>query len=357
MADIIDLDPYLIGTPANGVNLYQVPNASMQVLEDVVNATWNLALDKSTAVSNKVTAITADNGLLDPDLFPTTAAGASVTAPSITAPTITIADASVEDVFDTFTTEYLEIATWLTGQFTGFIGTYCPDNTALYTAAEDALQAALASGTYIPAATSAQILTDDRDRVTADAARAQADSLEGFAIRGYPLPPGVAAAAGIQIQRKAQDEIAESSRKIMVMSVEQYRYTVSEALKARGLMLGIANDYVKSIASAPDMISRMTNIGYDAQSKMVSAAASFYNADAQAKEVVAKVAQFNSSMTFDANKTNAAAELEMIKENVKVMLAELATIAQQATAALNNLQVHVSMAAGGDTITTQAENL
>lgn len=357
MTDIVNLQSHLIGTPANGVNLYQVPNASMEVLEDIINATWNLALDKATAASAKATAITAANGLLDLALAPTAAAGAAVTVPTITAPTVTIADQSVANIFDTFTTEYLELATWLTGQFTSFITTYAPNNTALYASAEASLQSALATESFLPANVASQIWTDDRDRITADGSRAQADILDAFSAKGFPLPPGAAASAVIKVQQKMQDEIAESSRKVAIMSVEQYRFVIDTVMKDRAAMLDAAVNYVKALASGPDMISRMTNIGYDAQSKMVSAAAAFLSADANAKETIAKVAEFNSNMTLEVNKANQASKLNIIEGNVKTMLADLSLVAQEAISALNNLHVQVSMQAGGTTVTTQGQQL
>ena len=113
MADIVDLQTHLIGTPANGVNLYQVPNASMEVLEDIINATWNLALEKSDDVTAKVTAATTDNGLLDPDLAPTATAG-TVVVPTIDEPLVDIpTSASGDDVFLKFNDEYPDLAAWL----------------------------------------------------------------------------------------------------------------------------------------------------------------------------------------------------------------------------------------------------
>jgi hypothetical protein len=357
MADIVDLTPFLIGTPETGVNLYQVPNASMEVLEDIINATWNLALDKSNAVTAKVDAITEAGGLLDPSLTPSVAAGTASTL-SIDEPLVDIpTTAAVTDVFDTFTTEYIELATWMTTQFTGFITTYAPDNTALYTAAEDSLQAALASNTFIPPDVSDQIWTDDRDRIAADANRAQADVLDVFAAKRFPLPPGASASAIIKIQAKAQDEIAESSRKLAVMSVEQYKFVIEKAIAARDMVLKSAVDYVKALASGPDMISRMTNIGYDAQQKLISAVSSYYNARTQAKEAMVKMSQYNNSIALDAAKANQTAEIGVMEMNLKAILADLSTIAQQATAALNNLHVSVSMQAGGSTVTTQAQDI
>jgi hypothetical protein len=351
MPDIINLEPFLLGEPAPGVVLHLVPNATMQVLEDVVNATWNLALDKSAAVDTKVAALSATNGLLDPNTAATVSAG-SVTAPTVTAPNVTITDATVTDVFNTFTTEYIEVATWLTGQFTSFITTYCPDNTALYTAAEDSLQAALANNQYIPPEVISASMTQDRDRITADAQRAQADAIAGFSDLGYPVPPGAALAISVKTQRAAQDEIAESSRKLIMATIEQYRFVIGQSIEARKVMLNAAVDYVKALASAPDVVSKMSNIGYDAQQKMISAAASFYQADVSAKELALKASQFNSTAALDAAKANQATKTSYVMEQAKTAVAQIMSIGQQATALLNNLQVQVNMRAGGDVISS-----
>lgn len=459
MADIIDVSTHLIGTPANGVNLYQVPNASMEVLEDVINATWNLALTKSDAVTSKVTAATADNALLDPDLAPTASAGtvvvptideplvdipasasvddvflkfndeypdlaawlvsqftylhanyfsdysifvgainpsSSPTAaagavaallideplvdlpasasvddiflkfnteypdlatwlvsqftaykasyfsdyasfvgavdpdapPTATAGTVSIpvideplvnipTDATVVDVFDTFTQEYLELATWLVAQFDAYLADNAPTDAASYAAAGAWLTDALGNPEVgLPPGVADQIWTDDRDRIASDAARAQADVLEVFASKRFPLPPGAAANATIKIQQKTQDAVAESSRKVAMVSVELQKWTVEKLVMMHDAVMKNAVEYVRALASGPDMISRMVGIGYDAQQKLISSVASFYNARTQAKDVMSKVAQYNNSITFDASKANQAGELSVLDKVV-----------------------------------------
>lgn len=357
MADIINLQPHLIGTPANGVNLYQVPNASMEVLEDIINATWNLALSKSDAVGLKTAAITAASGMLDPTLAPTATAG-SVAVPSIVAPPVTIpAGINVPAIFADFKLEYLDLATWLTNQYTAWITTYAPNNQSLYTAGESSLLAALQSDTFVPAAVQNQIMGDAAARVLSDADRASDAVVAQFAARGFPLPPDAALSAVLQIQQKAQDEMAETSRKIVVMSVEQYRFVVEKTISSRDMVLKYAVEYAKVEAMSPEIISKMMGIGYDIQTKLINAAAAFYNADSQAKEVIAKVGEFNANIAFDASKANQASTLTIIEDNLKALLGEIASVTQQATAALNNLHTQVSMNAGGTTVTTQAESL
>ena len=71
MADIVNLAPHLIGTPSTGVNLYQVPNASMEVFEDIINATWNLANNKDSSGAAKAVAIqTLIDGILAAPVLP-----------------------------------------------------------------------------------------------------------------------------------------------------------------------------------------------------------------------------------------------------------------------------------------------
>lgn len=348
MADIVNLESHYIGSPAPGVEIYQLPNASMQVLEDIINATWNMGIDKSNEVSTKVA--NATTGYLDLIGAPTVTAG-SVTVPTIDEPLVTIpTDASVTDVFDTFTTEYIELATWLDNKRTAFMATYFPDEQNAYNAVEDYLQAAIANPEIgMPTAVAEQIWSDDRDRIAYDASRAAADVLDTFAAMRFPLPPGAAASAVIQIQNKAQDEIAESGRKVALVSVEQMKGVVDNLLKLRQVAMSDATDYLKALASAPDMISRMTNIGYDAQSKLISSVSSYYNARTQAKEVMSRVSQYNNTILLDADKANQSSEMGMIENKLKALLAEIAAIAQQTTAMFNNLHVSASLSANGGT--------
>ena len=108
MADIIDLSSQLLTGPLSEVRLYAVPNASMLVFQDLINATWNLALTQSTAVGAKTAAITAASGMLDPTLAPQISGG-SVSVPSITAPAVNIpANITVPSLFADWKTEYLD---------------------------------------------------------------------------------------------------------------------------------------------------------------------------------------------------------------------------------------------------------
>lgn len=353
MTDIVNLTPHYIGSPTPGVNLYQLPNASMQVLQDIINATWNEGKTTKDEFSAKITAAVA--GFLDVTASPHVSAGV-VSVPSITEPAVTIpTDVTVTEVYDQWKTQYLELATWLDGKFTTFRSTYFPDENAAYTACEDWLQAAIANPEAgLPPTVAAQIWGDDAARILSDKTRAQDTVIVQFASRRFPLPPDAAASAVLQIEQKAQDEMAESSRKVAIMSVEMQKFNVESLLKLRDLAMRDAVEYIKALVSAPEMTSRLSNIGYDAQSKLISSVSSFYGARTEAAKVMSAVAQYNNSTALEAAVKNQMSDLAMVDNKLKALLAECQAIAQMVTGFINNLHVSASLQANGGTTVSQS---
>lgn len=315
--------------------------SSLDAMASVINAAWDLGNAKYTDYETKVAALTDEvTGWLSTQAAPHVTAG-SVTAPNVVEPPVDIpATQSADDIYQDFAAEYVKLILELSTQFTTFRSTYFPDEQLAYAAAEDWLQNAIANDSGLPSAVAAQILTDDKDRIVADAARASDTVLAQFASRRFPLPPGAATAATIEIQQKAQDEIAASSRKIMVGSVEQLRWVVEKTLGLRQMAMGAAVDYIKALASGPDIASRLVNVGYDAQSKLISAASQFYNSRTAAAELTAKVGQFNEQLALQAGEKNQAADMTMIENRLKALLTECQALAQMVTSLFNN--VHAS---------------
>ena len=321
---------YTFGDVTDGTN----------ILSDIINASWNAGGSYATSYETKSSA--AQGAYLD--TAPTISAPTAVSTPTITEPTVDIpSTASQTDIMSMFDTKYLELVALLSDKFTAFRTSYFPDEGAAYVAAEGTLQACLANpSTYLPANVQAQFLGDDQAHVLADKVRAQDAVIAQFASRGFPLPPDVAASAVLQIEQKAQDKLAESSRKLVMMSVEQFRFTIEKTLGLRQMAMAAAVDYIKALASGPEMASKLVGIGYDAQSKLISAASQFYGARINAAETISRVQQFNNSAALTVSEKNQAAELTLIEDKLKAMLAEAGGISQMATALFNNLHASVS---------------
>lgn len=348
MANIVNLEPYQIGSNGDPQHsaVFSVPNAAMQVVAAVINATWNEALGSKAEFTDKMTE--ALGGFLNLANTPQVTAG-TVAVPSIAEPAINI-PSSVDntDVMSVFDTKYLELVGLLYQKLIDFRAAYFPDEGATYLAAETWLKEAIANPEAgLPPAIVAQIWGGDQARILGEKTRAQDSVVAQFAARRFPLPPDVAANAVLQIEQKAQDELSESSRKVAILSVELQRFNVENILKLRQLAMSSAIDYIKALASGPDMASRLVGVGYDAQSKLITSAASFMNARTGAAELVSKVNQYNNSLTFEAATKNQAAELTMIEDKLKGLLAEAQAIAQMTTALMNNLHTSASVAANG----------
>ena len=318
-------------------------DTTREVVKAVINAAWNQGITKQAQFEAKIGA--AQTTFLDTATAPQVSAG-SVSVPTITAPNVAIPTTqSASDVMTLFDSKYLAIMGELADRFTAFRTTYFPDETNAYIAAEDWLQAAIADPSGLPPTVVAQIFGDDQARILEDKSRAQDAVIAQFAGRRFPLLPDVAASLTMQIEQKAQDELAESSRKVAMLSVEMQKFNVEKLLGLRGMAMDSAIKYVSALASAPDISSKLVGIGYDAQSKLISAAADFYRADSGAKEVIAKVAQFNTSTALEADVKNQMSNLTLIEDKLKALLAEAQALAQMSTSLFNN--VHVSAGVSG----------
>ena len=350
MADIINIDSILLGFNGDPAHtpVYSVPSATMQVAEQLINATWNEAQGNKAAFAAKMTAALAD--FLDTTNAPHVSAG-SVAIPSIVEPSVDIPTTqSAGDVMSEFNTQRLAIIAELVQKFVDFRTTYFPDESNAYLAAEDWLQSAVSNPSGLPATVLSQLLADEQARVIADKSRAQDAVIAQFAGRRFPLLPDVAASITMQIEQKSQDALADASRKLTALSVDMQKFNVEKLLGLRGMAMDAATKYLAALASGQDVASKVAGIGYDAQSKLISSAATFYNARTQAAETMSKVAQYNNSIQLDAAAKNQQSDLTLIEDKLKALLTDAQTIAQMTTALYNNLHT------GATVNTTGASN-
>lgn len=303
----------------------------------IINAAWTLGNAKNTDFEAKVTAITSaiqtlfDNSTLD--ITGSTAAVPTIAEPNVTLPSSIDTSTILTTFNDTSDALVLEFA----GKVTSFLTTYFPDDIADYTAAEEWITGALANPHGLPTAVAAQMYTDENDRQIAEASRAKDALFASFAARRFPMPAGALASAQLQIDQKVQDLSAETGRKITMMSVEQLRWAAEKVVGLRQLAQGAALDYAKLMAQGPAIASSVTGIGYDAQTKLISAVSSFYGARTEAAKVVTAASQFNTNIVQDVKIKNQAADLNLIEDKVKALMTEIQAIAQMATSLFNNI--------------------
>lgn len=317
------------------------------MVEQLINGAWAAADAKSTAFTDKAgQVVTALDSASVPDITFTdvspeniaaetfserTVTAKTIVAEAVTAATvnpITVTEPSVyipstmsaADVMNVFDSKYIELVAMLVDKFTAFRNAWFPDESAVYTAAETWLGQAIANpDAGLPVAVAAQLLEDERSRVLGDVARASDAAMATFAARRFPLPPGAAAGAVLQIQQKGQGEIAAAGRKITMASIEQMKFAIEKAISLRQLAMSSTVEYIKALASGPDMASRVVGIGYDAQSKLISSVSSFYGARTEAQKLMASPDQINAKFLQDADTANAGFTQQMNQHNQRAI--------------------------------------
>lgn len=317
-------------------------NAGVIAFEAAVNSTWEIGLDNRTNVMDKITAIVAD---LQDTLNTPTMTAASVTPATVDEPLVSIPSSITSaDVYAEFEAQYTELIVEFEAKRAAFIAAYFPTENATYTLAENWLSAAMDNPNVgLPPTVAAQIFGDDAARILTDADRASDAVMSQFSARGFPLPPDAALSAVLQIQQKAQDLTAESSRKIAIASVEMQKWLVEKILSLRDMALKSILDYVKVVSLGPDIASKLVPVGYDAQAKLISAVSAYYNARTGAKELTFKGAQRNADMTQAASVENLKSEMMMVTEWVKAILTEVQMMSQMATSLFNNIHAQTSL--------------
>lgn len=305
---------------------------AMDAVAQVINAAWTLGNEKNADFSAKVASITAAiQAIIDDstfDISPSTASSVSIDEPSITIPT---------DVTAVFDTKSADIIATLATKVTTFLTTYFPNDSTTYAKAETWLTSAIDNPNgALPLAVQAQILTDDKDRIMVEASRASDSVMASFAARGFPLPPGAAASAVLQIEQTAMDKIAESGRNIVKLSVEQMRFVIGNVLTLRDKAVSSSLEYAKVMASGQDLASRLVS----AQSQLIGAVSGFYGARSDAAKVMSSVEQFNAAATQGAAEKNQISDLTLTEAKIKALMSEIQAIAQMATSLFNN--VHAS---------------
>lgn len=339
-----------MGLPISVIGGTYTPGAetALNLAAAMVNSSWELANDKTTAFETKIAAITDQatgwlSGVSAPHISSTAVAAPSVSEPTVTVPS-SIDTATILADFDT---ERAAIVADMVTKFTAFQATYFPDDAADYAAAEAWVAGALANPNGgLPVAVQNQITADDHARILGDASRAADAVIQTFAARRFPMPPGAAASAVMQIHQKAQDDMAESSRKITLASVDMMKFAVTTSLSMRDKAMAATLDYIKTLMMGPDIASKVIGIGYDAQSKLISSVSGLIGARTEVQKLIASVGQFNASNSLEAAMKNQAADLTILEDRLKALLTECQAFAQMSTALFNNLHASAGTSYG-----------
>ena len=338
----------------NGAGLDTNLSYPYQALQAVINASWDLAKTKSDALDVKLNAITS-GGELDTGAAPHVVFS-EITLPEVSVPQVDTSD-DTSKIIAEYNAEYLDMSNWLADQFSTFIADAFPTTESSFSLAGAWIEDALSNKGGAGLSREFREVTVNKavEKIRKEAAKESAAVLTTFAATRYPLPPGAAASAILQISQKAQDTVSEVVGKLTEMEVENTRWLLDRAFSTRKDALGASLDYIKAMAIDPEMAAKVIGIGIDSKSKLISAASQFYEADIRAKEMVSKVGQFNASASLEAATKNQAADLSVLSEKVKVLVSRCQTLASEAASLFNN--IHASVGTSGSVSKSDSTSL
>jgi hypothetical protein len=308
----------------------------MAVVDTIINNALSVAFSKS-ALADSYTGIAIQHAGGYSRFTSPTIDGGDVREPNVAIPSRV--DGIDTTVFDSM---YAQIVEDLAGRFRDFLDDFFPDDQHLMPAVETWLKNAIENGgTGINANVERQIWQRDRDRISNESFSASDQAINQWAARGYPMPPGAAAATITAIARQRTEQVAAVSRdaaiKAFETEIENIRFAIAQAIDYRTKAIAAAADYIRALAVAPDIASKMSTQSADAQARLISAAASFYNARIGASELVAKVDMYNADNAMKAALANQSTDAEYTKLRVDAAVAAANSVGQQAAAALNGL--------------------
>lgn len=196
----------------------------------------------------------------------------------------------VADATLTYESQRNKIITLLSGELADFFANYYPLVADAFDEATGWLVDTINNGgTGIKPAVEDQIWQRDRSRVVADGLRAEAQTRDEFAARGFSLPSGAMSARLQQMRFEQMLKTQEQSRDVAVkqadIEVENIRFAVDLAVKSRMQAMGIAVDYIRALMSGADVAARVASLNAEARARMISATADMYRARISYDEV------------------------------------------------------------------------
>jgi len=215
----------------------------------------------------------------------------------------------VENSMLTFDSQKDEIIALLSDELAGFFTQYYPLASDAFDEATNWLVNSITNGgTGISPAVEDMIWQRDRDRVIADGARVESQTLNEFASRGYDLPPGVMAHRIVESRFNQTSKLQESSRDAAIkqaeMEVENLRFAVEQAIKSRMAAMGAAADYIKALMGGVDAAAKVASINSDAKARMMAATADLYRARLARDELAMKIPMANQDASIKVSGVN-----------------------------------------------------
>lgn len=305
--------------------------------EDAVNLIINNALGTANSAVNSAgaaaqAAITASDGYAGVGGAP------AVYSISATEPDVgVVADATL-----TYDSQRDRLIAILSDKLAEFFATYYPLAADAFDEATNWLVNTITvGGTGIAPAVEDQIWQRGRDRIIADGARVESQTLTEFASRGLSLPSGAMAGRLQEVRFEQLLKTQELSRDVAIkqaeIEIENLKFAVDLAVKSRMQAMGVAADYIRALMSGADTAARVALLNADAKARMISATADLYRARLARDEIAMRVPLANAANGVQLNGIGVDGFYKGIGARVQAAAAAAESYGRVAAAALASL--------------------
>lgn len=239
-----------------------------------------------------------------------------------------------------------EIDALLQGGYGTFLQTYFPDGN-FYPAALAWLDTALSGGTGVNASVEQQIWERDKARIMGQSQQVEKSAVATWANRGFPLPPGAAAAQVTQIRLAASKELAGQSRDIAIKTfeaeLENTRFAITTSIDLRKSALQLASEYIRTLILGPQTAVQLATSLAGLKTSLAQALTSMYSAQVTALEPFVRLNITDAQLQSAANQANLNAKSQAVSDRVRAALANASTIGGIVASSWNGLNAGASI--------------
>ncbi|NDZ11482.1 hypothetical protein C7T35_01450 [Variovorax sp. WS11] len=247
----------------------------------------------------------------------------------------------------------LEIDALIQGGYVDFLNTYFPDG-PYYTAALAWLERAIVDGgTGINVGVEQQLWERARSRLGIEADRATNDALQGFANRGFPLPPGALVHQVKLIDQDRRDKLAEQSRDISIEAfraeLENTRFAVTHAIDLRMKAIAAAGDYIRTLVLGPQTAMQLATSMVGLRTDLARSLVALYSAETAALEPRVRLAIQDADIKLRGQEANLRAKSQAIEDRARAALSNAQMVASAAAASLNGINASAGISGSDST--------
>ncbi len=311
---------------------------------NIVNAMWDNSQTRTNEMSSRISLGLADLG--PAPLIDTPFLDKSYVPPLLPQ----LQDPNTIDGEAMYNTQLQKLVNLVGQGIADFFQNYFP--LGPYNDAVEWMRKALVDGgTGVNAAVEQQIWQRGRARIVEDSLEAEDQLTNGWAARGFPLPPGALINGLQRIQLDRSRKLAEQSRDISIKSfdteIENVRFAVQQTLDLRSKAMSAMADYIRTLMLAPDTAMKLATGLVGLELDLNRSLVALYSAEVQALQPRVQLAIEDARLQAGTNEANQRSITATAQSKADLAKAAATILGSQASAGINaiNAQAQIS---GGD---------